>query len=265
MLTFRTIRRWIEYPATPLAMSIILTCAALPAPAIARDVNAYAVAAASQLPEPAQAALQSISSEARQLLALRGYLRAGRSLTTRWSWTAQQIEEYERSPQYQSLLQAIEEVNGRFQSRNPGYSLFANTQVRSLDLQLQRWNENPTVGTAATHLLAAAREELSKGYPLSSDAAATQRFIAFLQNTVLEVPVSLAAPGLSLHGQSRAIDFQVQRGDVVVAGPNMNGVANVWHEQGWANKLAQAVKVTPAVFAGPLKVPDEPWHYEYIR
>jgi hypothetical protein len=208
-------------------------------------------------------ALQSIQGEPRRLLAIRSYLRADTSLEPRWSWTAQQISEYEQSSQYRALLQAIDAVNARFQSHNPGYSLFANTRVRSLDLQLRRWNENKSVASAARYLFKATRDELARGYPSSPDAADTQRFVAFLQSTVLEVPVSLAAPGLSLHGQSRAIDFQVQRGQTIVAGPDAASVGRVWHGQGWARKLAQAVKSEPAVFDGPLRIPDEPWHYEF--
>ncbi len=259
------LRRWIAGAVTSLVSWIMLAWP-LSSPAMVRgDVTRYAAAAAAQLPEPAQAALRSIKDESRQVLALRGYLRAEQSLIARWSWTAQQIDQYEQSPQYQSLLQAIEAVNVRFRSRNPGYSLFANTQVRSLELQLQRWNENRTVSVAARHLFASVRDELAQGYPSSPDAVTTQRFITFLQHTVLEVPVALAAPGLSLHGQARAIDFQVQRGGTMVAGPAVGSAATVWRKQGWAKQLAQAVDSEPAVFSGPLKLPDEPWHYEYLR
>ena len=73
--------------------------------------------------------------------------------------------------------------------------------------------------------------------------------------------IPLAAPGLSLHGQARAIDFQVMQHDRIVAGPEVATVTTVWSEQGWSRKLHDAVQGTR--FKGPLAMPNEPWHYEY--
>ena len=66
---------------------------------------------------------------------------------------------------------------------------------------------------------------------------------------------------MSLHGQARAIDFQVMKGGKVVAGAEMAAVDALWSKKGWARKLRQAVQETH--FKGPLQSPNEPWHYEY--
>jgi hypothetical protein len=238
----------------------------LPVGAIAADATAaYLDAAAEQLPSQAQSALQSINGVSRRLLATRAYLRADKVLVARWSWTAEQIKEYENSAQYQALLDAIAAVNYRFAAQNPGYSVFANTQVRSLDLQIQRWNQNRGVGIAADGIHQAALAELRGNYPAVPDNDSTQRFVTFLRNLTSASPVPLAAPGLSLHGQSRVIDFQVRKDGKTVAGPEVASVADVWEKQGWARKLQRAVDPAQGVFAGPLKSPNEPWHYEYVQ
>jgi len=227
-------------------------------------VAAYATAAARQLPEQARSALESIEGGPRRLLATQAYLRADRTLVTRWSWSDREIAEYERSSDYQAMNAAVAQVNARFQTQNPGYSLAVNTQVRSLDLQLQRWNENSGVGSAAARIYAMASDELRNGnYPATPNAAATQRFVAFLKSFSTAAP--LAAPGLSLHGRARAMDFQVRKGNGTVAGPEVASVADVWEKQGWARRLAQAIDPAQGVFAGPLQQPNEPWHYEYVK
>jgi hypothetical protein len=73
----------------------------------------------------------------------------------------------------------------------------------------------------------------------------------------------LAAPGLSLHGRARAIDFQIHRGVRVVAGPEVAKIADTWEGQGWSRKLREAVMGASNKFKGPLAAPNEPWHYEY--
>lgn len=234
--------------------------------ALAEALPMYIVAVHEQLPPPAREAVKSIDSEPRRLLATRAYLRADDSLEARWSWTEAKIAEYERSDDYRALLDAIDQVRARFESRNPGYSLFVNTEVRSLDLQLQRWNKNPGVAQAARQFYADARDELRQGnYPERPDTQALQRFVTFLRNRPTSIPVPLAAPGLSLHGQSRALDFQVRKGDMTVAGAEVASVTNVWEKQGWARKLRAAVDPGQGVFVGPLAAPNEPWHYEYVR
>jgi hypothetical protein len=67
---------------------------------------------------------------------------------------------------------------------------------------------------------------------------------------------------LSLHGRSRAIDFQIVRNGRIIAPTEVAKVRSVWEEQGWARRLAAAMRDTR--FAGPLQSPNEPWHYEYV-
>ena len=61
----------------------------------------------------------------------------------------------------------------------------------------------------------------------------------------------------------QAVDFQVRRGDRTIAGPSTAHVAPIWEGQGWARRLAHAVRTTSNRFTGPLATPNEPWHYEY--
>jgi hypothetical protein len=74
---------------------------------------------------------------------------------------------------------------------------------------------------------------------------------------------SLAAPGLSLHGRMQAVDFQVMAGDRLVADTDVTRVVETWETSGWKAKLQSAVAEADAGFVGPLKNPDEPWHYDF--
>jgi hypothetical protein len=74
---------------------------------------------------------------------------------------------------------------------------------------------------------------------------------------------SLAAPGLSLHGRMQAIDFQVMAGNRLVAGTDVSSVIETWEKSGWKAKLQSAIGEADVGFVGPLKNPDEPWHYDF--
>lgn len=198
--------------------------------------------------------LARIEGTGRRLLALRSYLRSRESLETRWSWTQAQIDAYRDSAEYRELLVEIENIRARFEAANPGFELYANTEVRSLDQQIQRWNENETVGTIAADL------ERSM---CSRPAATAASLRASLLQWQPEQPSPLAAPGLSLHGRARAIDFQVHQGSRVVAGPETSKIASTWVAQGWSRELTAAVKGASSKFEGPLAMPNEPWHFEY--
>jgi len=242
-----------------------LLIAALAIPALSfAAVDEYLLAVTHDLPPVAKEALQRIADPPRQLLAVRGYIRADQQLAARWSWSAQEIRAYEASDEYRALLSEIEGVRARFEAQNPGYSLYANTAARSLDLQLQRWNSNRSVGVIAGRLQEAALRELSAdAYPAHPDARATLRFANFLREwrpTPAAAP--LAVPGLSLHGRSRAIDFQIASNGRIIAPTEVAKVRSVWEQQGWARKLADAMRGTH--FVGPLQSPNEPWHYEYV-
>ncbi|HMN45480.1 MAG TPA: hypothetical protein PKE27_12930 [Povalibacter sp.] len=199
------------------------------------------------------AALDRIDGTDRQLLALRSYLRL-RSLDDRWSWTQAQIDAYRESDEYRALLAEIEKISARFAADNPGYTLYANTEVRSLDTQIERWNENRSVGAIAADLYAAVCD---------SGATRPQALRSFLLEWQPEFPAPLAAPGLSPHGRARAIDFQVQQGARLVAGTSTAAIEGEWVAGGWAQKLQAAIAAASSKFHGPLASPNEPWHYEY--
>ena len=200
------------------------------------------------------AALDRIDGTARRLLALRSYLRAAGSLPERWSWTQAEIDAYRESPEYISLLTEIDAIRARFERDNPGFTLYANTDVRSLDTQIQRWNENPRVGDVASGLYLATCQ---------GKAAKPQALREFLLDWQPDAPPPLAAPGLSQHGRGRAIDFQIERNKTLVAGTDTADIKRVWEEQGWSRKLQAAVMGASRKFQGPLAQPNEPWHYEY--
>lgn len=249
---------------SPVALVLIACLAAAgPARASSAAVDEYLLAVTHDLSPVAKEALQRVGDPPRRLLAVRGYIRADRQLTARWSWSAQEIRAYEASAEYRELLAAIDAVRARFEAQNPGYSLYANTTSRSLDQQLQRWNSNPSVGVIAERLQQAALRELSVNhYPAHPDAKATVRFANFLREwhpTPAAAP--LAVPGLSLHGRSRAIDFQIVQNGRIIAPTEVAKVRSVWEQRGWARKLATAMRDTR--FVGPLQSPNEPWHYEY--
>jgi hypothetical protein len=224
-------------------------------------LGGYLRAAAADLAPEQREALGRVGTDAGRALALRGYLRAGRDAASRWAWSRERIESYEKSPEYAAALAEIEKVRREFESANPGYTLRVNTQVRSLDEQLKKWNENDTVARAGEELLARVREELAgPSYAEAPTAADVQRFESFLRGARTRATPTLAVPGLSPHGQSRAFDFQVMRGSQLIAGPSGAGA---WDSEGWTEKVRAAVTRASTKFSGPLASPREPWHYDY--
>jgi hypothetical protein len=225
-------------------------------------VERYRAALVHELPPLAQSAVVRIEGAPRQWLALRAYLRAGERLVERWSWSDDQIEAFEKTPQYDALMAEVRRVQSRFEAENPGYTLYANTQVRSLDTQLERWNENASVGRVSDSIHRAVRRELLESrYSDSPGEADVERLAKFLQRWRPQTPAALAAPGLSAHGQLRAIDFAVYKDGRIVAPTTLTVVDAVWRRDGWSAKLKQATLGTR--FVGPLESPNEPWHYEY--
>jgi hypothetical protein len=223
-------------------------------------LEAYVRAASAALPTEQREALGRVEGEGRRLLALRGYLRAGAGAAARWAWSREQIESYEKSAEYAAALSEIERVRRAFEGANPGYTLRVNTKARSLDEQLDKWNETDSVGRAGDELLARARAEVASSYGDGAEAADVRRFEGFLRGASTRVTPTLAVPGLSPHGQARAFDFQVMRGGQLVAGPSS---PSAWDSAGWTAKLQEAVRAAGTKFSGPLDSPREPWHYEY--
>lgn len=216
------------------------------------------------LPADASEALAKIRGTNRRLLAARSYLRAGPDLADRWSWSASRITAYEKSPAYREATAEIAKVTTAFEDANPGYTLYVNREVRSVEAQIAKWNASASVGATADELAAAVRADLAT---LAPDATLAMR-IARTQELLMDwfsenLPPALAAPGLSSHGQARAFDFQVQQGDRIVAGANTGSATRDWDEAGWTEKLRAALESVSARFEGPLAMPYEPWHYSY--
>ncbi|HEX8560687.1 MAG TPA: hypothetical protein VF668_21515 [Pyrinomonadaceae bacterium] len=221
----------------------------------------YERAAAAGLAPEQREALGRIADEGRRLLALRGYLRAGSGAAARWAWSREQIEAYEKSPEHAAALAEVEKVRRAFEASNPGHTLRVNTNVRSLDEQLEKWSQTDSVGRAGAELLGRAREEVAgASYGDGAAAADVRRFEGFLRGYAPRATPTVAVPGLSPHGQSRAFDFQVMRGAQLVAGPSS---PDAWDVNGWTVRLQEAVGRASAKFSGPLASPREPWHYEY--
>jgi hypothetical protein len=228
---------------------------------VAERLDRMATAAAIATDARVASVLPRIEGVGPRLLALRSYLRSGDRLAERWSWSQEQIAAYAGSPEQQELDAEIGRVRQEFEKANPGYTLFVNPQVRSLDIQLANWGRNESVAAAAARLLLDAITHFL-GRPVD-DAAGAAELAAFLHGYVPEPIPTVAAPGLSPHGQMRASDFQVHRGDEIVAGPDTRTVDTTWMQEGWGGRLDAAVRAASRRFVGPLASPREPWHYTY--
>lgn len=225
------------------------------------ELDSMATAVATATDARVAAVLPRIEGVGPRLLALRSYLRSGDRLAERWSWSQEQITAYAGSPEQQELDAEVEQVRQKFEQANPGYTLFVNPQVRSLDIQLANWGQNESVAAAAARLLLDAIEHFPDRP--TDGAVAAAALTAFLRGYVPEPTPTVAAPGLSPHGQMRAIDFQVHRGDEIVAGPDTRTVDTVWLQEGWGGRLDAAILAASRQFIGPLASPREPWHYTY--
>jgi hypothetical protein len=211
----------------------------------------------------AAATLERVDGLGRQLLAARSYLRVGSSFGERWSWSQAEIDRFQGSALQRSLEAEIGRVRAAFENQNPGYTLWVNPQVRSVEVQVQRWNENASVAAAAAAMLERVRRELATA-PATDDQGTGGQWLAGVLRSMWPTPTpTLAAPGLSRHGRMQAVDFQVKKGDRTVAGPSYADVKPVWEAQGWAERLRRAVRTAGDRFKGPLTTPNEPWHYEY--
>lgn len=248
-----------------MALPLFAVLIALSMPvAGADDVPTYLAAVTRTLDPRAAQVIGRLDGTGRQLLAARSYLRNADRLASDWSWTDQQIADYQCSPARQALDAEVDRVRREFEAGNPGFTLFVNPEVRSLDVQIDYWNSYVSVAEAANELLVSTKSFLASGtIPGAGTDAGRDSFAAFLLAYMPERVTPLAAPGLSPHGQMRAVDFQIVRGEEIVAGPDTKTIEGDWLRSGWRDKLAAAVIASGAAFAGPLEQPDEPWHYTY--
>ena len=208
--------------------------------------------------------LAAIDGTGRKLLAVRSYVRSAAHLEERWSWNDAQIAAYADSPEKLRLDAALARVRCSFEAANPGHTLFVNENIRSLDQQIDKWNRSETVKRSADHMLETFRAEVARPkFPRANTPEGVSAFRNLLVNFKPVPTPSLAAPGLSLHGRMQAVDFQVMAGNRLVAGTDVSSVTEAWETTGWKAKLQSAVNEANAGFVGPLKNPDEPWHYDF--
>jgi hypothetical protein len=217
---------------------------------------------AATLPPHTAETLSKIEGTPRRLLATRSYLRAGEDLRARWSWSAEEIRAHTQSAEHRALIDETAAVRRRFEAQNPGYTLYANTEARSLELQVSRYNSNKSVGRAANQLRKSALAEVFRPeYNSPAESESVERFKKFLTGWRPPTAAALAAPGISRHGQLRAIDFQIMKNGAIVAPTETASVKRNWDAPGWTEKLQAAMSGTK--FRGPLRSPYEPWHYEF--
>jgi hypothetical protein len=246
--------------ATALHIALLLASPARASEAAGEPhQKAWVVQASAGLPPPVIDALHLIAGFDRRLLALRSYLRAGDALSARWSWSQEQLALYPSSPEGKAVAVDIDAVVAAFTAANPNFSLHVNRQVRSLEQQITHWNENGSVGTTAAALLTDLERRFSDN-PASLNGDELRKALIEWRP---KIAASLAAPGLSAHGQGRAFDFQVEHGGQVIAGPNVATAHRQWDAPGWTLKLRAAVAVAGNHFVGPIQSPYEPWHYAY--
>jgi hypothetical protein len=195
-----------------------------------------------------------------QLLALRRYVRLGdRKLRSKWAWTSEETERLSQSGPARLLLSEASRVQQVFALQNPGYALDI-SPLRSLDRQVLLWTKNNSVQASADRLLGMAASELQKReYRDVPDGTSTKAFVEYLRRVEVKPEPTSAAPGISDHGQMRAVDFVVRRGGVIVAGTETLRIPGDWQRTGFESKLQRAASETKLL--GPLKYPHEPWHY----
>ncbi|WP_162918470.1 hypothetical protein [Taklimakanibacter deserti] len=180
----------------------------------------------------------------------------------RWSWTDEQIKAFQASAEQKALLDEVAAVNAHFAQANPGFQLHVNTNVRSLGVQIRNWNNNESVGVAADEILSKWKEEFGSDAPswVDLDPKKVRNWLNGFEGTNR---AAIAAPGLSFHGQARALDFQVVQNGTMIAGTSSKDVERTWRVAKWDVKLKESILAAGPSFRGPLTSPDEPWHYEY--
>ena len=176
--------------------------------------------------------------------------------------TKEQIKAFDGSPEHQALLAEIAAVSKHFGAANPGYEIYVHGTVRSLDEQLASWNHNDSVRAGAEEILAAYKAAFGAD-GLEPAKIDVKRLGAWLRDFKPSKRASLAAPGLTLHGRARAIDFQVMKDGRIYAGANSKQLKSIWRAEGWDEKLKASMEAVGPSFSGPLADPDEPWHYDY--
>ncbi|SIO45716.1 hypothetical protein SAMN05444166_4889 [Singulisphaera sp. GP187] len=230
-------------------------------------LKAYVDAIEKDLETQIQGALNGMPLMDRRVLAIRGYLRfpsMGRgSIGANWAWSNQDMEEFKKTAEFTKMKEAVADVKSTFAGENPGFTLGVDPdKVRSLETQVELWNQNPTVQRLGLELKTKLLKTL-ESLPDIPDETSLQAFKKVLVEASLSNTPSNATPGLSQHGQAKAFDFVVFKGRDVVAGTVTATLKEKWDDAGWTAKLKSAVQAAGGKFVGPLPAPYEPWHYIY--
>lgn len=217
--------------------------------------------------EEALALIETIDSRAdpqpAKLLALRRYLRlGGAKVVAQWAWTAEETLAKSKEGTTKLLYDEAAKVQTKFAEQNVGCSL-AVSPLRDLRKQVGLWNKNNTIQQAGEKLVKDMQTVLKgASYPDTPTPVSTANFKKKLQFAAVTPEPTSAAPGLSDHGQARAVDFVVSKNGAVVATTESATVSRVWRgKEQWEAKLIKAVKDSGAKLKGPLPKPDEPWHW----
>jgi hypothetical protein len=228
-------------------------------------LDRYMNLASKRLDPRMQGALSHIPDDGRRLLALKYYTRRPGNLDQRWAMTAGQIAKHVGSKQHQRAVATVEAIKLRFAEQNPGYRLAVNTDVRSLEKQIEIWNTFASTEQAGNSILTKTERALAndKAWPAEPTPQDVARFAKMIASTATSRTPTAAAPGFSLHGTGRAFDFIIWKGDEIVAGAVAETVGTVWDKAGWTKKLKEAITAVSPNFIGPLRGPYEPWHYDY--
>jgi len=214
----------------------------------------------------------NIPNKFRKLAALRGYLRfkaAGKEFDDVWAWSADEIKAFEGSQAQKAAKAYIDKVRAKFDARTEvsekNYKLVARAKPRSLEEQIKLWNNNTSAKTIGKKIWDYVDGRMDD-FPEMPDLTSAEKFVKMISEEVKNLPASTnATPGLSPHGHLKAIDFHVTHNGSKVL---QSGGADNWRATGMDDALQAAVAAVNnnsgyKVFSGPLKSPDEPWHYNY--
>lgn len=224
--------------------------------------------------------LDQIPDLNRRLFCLHRYIRildkrSGKWVDENWAFTKDEYKEWKKTDDFKMRKRELNAVQSRFSSSNKGYKLIAGSKFRPLGKQIENWNKNKSVRLNSETYYDMALVELKKPVYISLDTfldaqfpkctetevASIQSFYNFLNTKHRPKPsLMVATPGFSNHGTGLAIDFVVKKDDgtVVVSATD----AAKWSSTGWGAKLATAMRGA-AHFSGPLKTPNEPWHWTF--
>lgn len=213
-----------------------------------------------------------IPDQHRQLAALRGYLRfleSGKNMDDVWAWDDERIKAYTGSKAQTIAKGYIDKARSKFDAL-PGpssnnYKLTARAKPRSLDEQVKLYNQNGSAKSAGKKIFEQVGRRMND-FPMPPDVLHVEKFCYMVAQDVHGLPkITNATPGLSDHGHMNAIDFHVKKDGVKVL---QSGGADGWRASGMSDALKDATNSVnndagEIIFDGPLKSPDEPWHYQY--